>query len=878
MANPIEVTVNLEEGPAGPAGWRPVLAPQMDGARIVIAVDWADGEGDKPTAGYLGDGGLVATAADALDFRGQSSVAAPETVALHAILTEMVALYGLRGEIVTLAALGETIDAIADDVEALAPLAGALAALGDRLAAIDALAARTDEIDTLGAIADELTAIYADLAKIQRLYTSADAIDRVNDSADDLDAVADQAVLEGIAAVADNIAAVVSAAQKAADAEAARDLTLGYKTDTQELRDAAVQAVADIDANTVYQDLASIAASKAVAANAVFIYDTSKDSDGGAWARRIGFPALAAIVGYNKAGTVNSLVIYDLTDPAAPEYMSFHTHGFNDTDSNMMGRFFDYAACITAAEGIIAIGSTEDTNGAAFGGLTLINFPADTGEIYRGIGDYSSGWANGLYKGGIADRNSHLGLTPNTAKYTTLAAENVRSVAMKVLPGAPINPVTGLPVPTIAAATLGGLSIIKDDGAVVSISNSDSTDCRSVFFTEDDRIAVMLRNADRGYRIFDIPGATFVNATHYNRGSALEWYASYPGSPFDLSLLPNVANTFLCGVDMRKALATGHDKGLTLVQRNPAIPTEGMVAYITGSYNSGWQPGGIKGAWLASTDTTSLVGGADTDRSINGAALNVTGTITRTPVATGAELVGYGGFSAANWLSVAAADFDPGTDDFALVFWFYGSTANRTLFSNVDDGAGAYLQSGINAYYGSNGVSFGATNGGFSTRDDVPVTGGGVYNTWRMAVCQRNGSQIATIVDGRFKNAKTIANATESLSGGGDLQIGYSSASPTAVWPGRFALIRHVGRALTDDEVARIYADELPLFKAGAACTLYGASDAVTALAHDKDTGLLHVGTSAGRSAMNRLVRAANTTTTPVTTAISAVGGTVVEQ
>ena len=66
------------------------------------------------------------------------------------------------------------------------------------------------------------------------------------------------------------------------------------------------------------------------------------------------------------------------------------------------------------------------------------------------------------------------------------------------------------------------------------------------------------------------------------------------------------------------------------------------------------------------------------------------------------------------------------------------------------------------------------------------------------------------------------------------------------------------------------------LFQENAACTFFGASDAVTALAHDPDTGLLHVGTSAGRSVFKGLRRVANTTV-PVGAAIAAAGGMVVD-
>jgi hypothetical protein len=96
-------------------------------------------------------------------------------------------------------------------------------------------------------------------------------------------------------------------------------------------------------------------------------------------------------------------------------------------------------------------------------------------------------------------------------------------------------------------------------------------------------------------------------------------------------------------------------------------------------------------------------------------------------------------------------------------------------------------------------------------------------------------------------------------------------------WDGSLALWRISATAPTADQILKIYNDEKVLFQENAACTLYGASDAVTALAHDPDTGLLHVGTSAGRSIFEGLRRVGNTTTS-VSTAISASGGLVVEK
>jgi hypothetical protein len=91
------------------------------------------------------------------------------------------------------------------------------------------------------------------------------------------------------------------------------------------------------------------------------------------------------------------------------------------------------------------------------------------------------------------------------------------------------------------------------------------------------------------------------------------------------------------------------------------------------------------------------------------------------------------------------------------------------------------------------------------------------------------------------------------------------------------SLWRISATAPTAEQIAKIYNDEKVLFQPNAKATLTGNSDAVTALAHDPDTNLLHVGTSGGRSVFYGL-RRVNETATAVTTAISAVDGLIVEQ
>ena len=93
---------------------------------------------------------------------------------------------------------------------------------------------------------------------------------------------------------------------------------------------------------------------------------------------------------------------------------------------------------------------------------------------------------------------------------------------------------------------------------------------------------------------------------------------------------------------------------------------------------------------------------------------------------------------------------------------------------------------------------------------------------------------------------------------------------------GSLALLRVSGTILTQEQIKKIYNDEKLLFQPNAKATLYGSSNAVTALAHDDSTDLLHAGTSAGRSVFQGLIRIDNTTDA-VGAAISASNGMVAE-
>lgn len=165
----------------------------------------------------------------------------------------------------------------------------------------------------------------------------------------------------------------------------------------------------------------------------------------------------------------------------------------------------------------------------------------------------------------------------------------------------------------------------------------------------------------------------------------------------------------------------------------------------------------------------------------------------------------------------------------------------------------------------------------FATKDTVSEGGTAPLNVWRHATFVRQGATIYCYINGILKNTATASNAAGSLNNStGVLRFG-TYVSGQYPFSGSLALWRISATAPTADQIAKIYNDEKLLFQPNAKATLDGTSDAVTALAHDPETNLLHVGTNQSRSVFYGL-RRINETGNAVTTAISAVDGLISEQ
>ena len=740
-------------------------------------------------------------------------------------------------------------------------------------------------------------------------------------------------------------------------------------------------------------------------ATAIFVYDTRKDSDGGAWRHRTQktswyneavsatrgarkeFPAVAVIV-----AKTDTLIIYDGDDPNLPMWMVFEAN--TDTQDLFINDSSSALTSVAALNGRVFVGSTRTST---TGNMTGIDFIGDRGGMV-----YTSSSDIRTYRGGVGHRNDGLGNEASTSNWFTLGNivnRNVQEVAMTVLPNAPIDATTGLPVPTIALATDGGINVIKNDRNV----DTDGSIYGRPFVTQikfkGERLIGLVHQSGN-----TADGVLFMeplNEVPFPEGTDTR-YPFFVSSDSALSLdAVDTKGTHPIEVASKNVIAGGN-QGIGIIEEKKDSPTNGIIAHISKDFNTGWQHGDIKGAFMSDTDTTNLTdtqavtnpgpysnttgwisdngftvtnsnnrlvinstsntssyfGGVHTltlvsgtkyvlvvnihsqtqtavirltgngtyftstglgtgehafyftadqasnsirigsdvsgnnriqevssvtireveeDRSINDKGLQVFGTVTKSTVAAGAELVAYSGFSGSNYLQQAVnSDLQFGTGDWAFYGWYddTGGSGVRTIFEiGRDSSAGDHI--GVRND-GSNNLELFISDDSFGSQD-VAEFSSSAASGWQFSCALRRGNRIELWNNGVLKASTLITNATGDL-GDSETYLRFGNRTYTSQpWDGSLALWRVSKSAPSPEQILKMYYDEKCLFQKNAKATLYGTSNNITGLAYDDSNNILHVGTSSGRSEFQGLNRI-NNTTTAVTTAISASNDLVAEQ
>ena len=263
---------------------------------------------------------------------------------------------------------------------------------------------------------------------------------------------------------------------------------------------AKLQVVGSTDLNKL--NLSGISSSISSTAVDVFVYDTRKDSDGGAWRKRTqntswynetlntatrgsrkDFPAVAVIV-----STLTTVTIYDGDDPDMPMWMVFLGSEGGMSSQRMVQYINQQGYYLHALNGILVIG--QKTNNDNYGS-PIIRFISE----YVNRMDPNTGSEGGVWNGTIADRNNTSGYRVSSTETYAIVNSIINDVAMTVLPNAPIDPSTGLPIPTIIVGTNGDgtylSSIITEQGTVYNIGTDGGYTCTSVSIGSDKSLTMV---------------------------------------------------------------------------------------------------------------------------------------------------------------------------------------------------------------------------------------------------------------------------------------------------------------------------------------------------------------------------------------------------
>ena len=360
----------------------------------------------------------------------------------------------------------------------------------------------------------------------------------------------------------------------------------------------------------------------------VFVYDTSKDSDGGAWRKRTQstswynekldtpirgsrqeFPSVAVIVATATSGGESKVIIYDADDPTLPMWMELsargNTHAQGPTTLGWYTSGTPILNAVCAVNGIVGV--------VGDGSLRQVKFVSDSFRIGYTTNSY-------ITHVNIAQREIKdvINEGANGGGGDILVWYETNDLDMTVFPNAPIDVDTGLPTPTIALATNSGISVIKDDGTVINRAPAEtpSNYIHSISWDGDHYIygehhssaghASSVRRA--GY---DASGGT--GGIHHDTRdrylSNLNWAKFKSGYTHD-----STANDYGTAIAtentyfrLAKGGNVGSNSGITKVLspildsgKIPSGPPH-TYCYITNTYNTGWMGGRIRLATCADT-------------------------------------------------------------------------------------------------------------------------------------------------------------------------------------------------------------------------------------------------------------------------------------
>jgi hypothetical protein len=219
------------------------------------------------------------------------------------------------------------------------------------------------------------------------------------------------------------------------------------------------------------------------------------------------------------------------------------------------------------------------------------------------------------------------------------------------------------------------------------------------------------------------------------------------------------------------------------------------------------------------------------DRSYKNKPLSIIGSLTKTEVATAAQLVAYSGFSAANYgQEPYSADLDFGTGAWSASAWVNYAAAVASVIFDRAAATGSRITLGTAATGKLTATAFDGT----TTRT---VTSPAIYNngTWAKARIEYTADGSLALKVNGVEVAKTTGAPLLSLNNANAALTVGNNFSLNAPFPGSLALVKASATVPTPEQSQWMYAQEAQMFREGAQVCLPDAG-AVVDLAYDELT------------------------------------------
>nr|AKH47641.1 hypothetical protein [uncultured marine virus] len=525
--------------------------------------------------------------------------------------------------------------------------------------------------------------------------------------------------------------------------------------------------------------------------------------------------AVAGIIEAN-ANFVDACIFGPAMDPVdwsggtAASSASLMLATVEDTGADTQVNIWDLTSTTIASASPLA---TVTITGAA----TVTSVAASMGYIIVGSEDGIS--IIDPHSGAWAERTVGWPKSLSTSTIPALGNNDVEKVVAGISNQPPFDPRTGGPMPSFMAnlGTTDYVSFLYPDGTVGNYGSPNAVN----------GIAIA-----HGRAYFSDTVNTLFQSKDIDGGNVNSGYYILKDNSYPYGFMPD--NDLSFGSHGNAAVASAD--GLSLIIA-PATDVNliGTGNAITRAYNTGYLIGDIRGAWLANSKTV--------DRSYKANTLTEEGTVTEAVVASGAELLGYSGFSSSVTLTRASdADWDVITTGSAYLSCWFKCTGNSSFEHYIgfnNSGGTIEFELGLLGAGTVRGKDDGAT-----AQTTVTSTQTFDNSVWHKADFVRvSSTERYLYVDGVLVASDTTDAGSLSSSGNLPLGIGCNGdATNNPATTSTLSLARLSATAPTATQIRQMYDAEKGMFVASAKCLLQsGSTDAVLDVSVDPITSKVAV-------------------------------------